>query len=127
MDFPLSVQVPDKAGTTLTFKALQTYDDGKVVRWIGPAGSDEPAPQVKVGRRGGEGRRGREGRPQTESVGGLDRQLDEHAAEQARRRGRLELRDRRGIALGRLRRPAARRRGVHHDPASRRRSSAAAA
>ena len=29
MDFPLSVQVPDKAGTTLTFKALQTYDNGK--------------------------------------------------------------------------------------------------
>ena len=48
IDFPLSVQVPDKAGTTLTFKALQTYDDGKVVRWIGPAGSDEPAPQVKI-------------------------------------------------------------------------------
>ena len=48
MDFPLSVQVPEKEGTTLTFKALQTYDDGKVVRWIGPAGSDEPAPLVKI-------------------------------------------------------------------------------
>jgi uncharacterized protein YcnI len=48
MDFPLSVQIPDKAGTKLTFKALQTYDDGKVVRWIGAPGSDEPAPQVAV-------------------------------------------------------------------------------
>jgi uncharacterized protein len=48
IDFPLSVQVPGKAGDTLTFKTLQTYDDGKVVRWIGPPNADEPAPQVKV-------------------------------------------------------------------------------
>jgi uncharacterized protein len=47
-DFPVSLQMPDKAGTTLTFKAVQTYDDGKVVRWIGPPNSEEPAPQVKV-------------------------------------------------------------------------------
>jgi uncharacterized protein len=47
-DFPVSVQIPDKAGSTLTFKATQTYDDGKVVRWIGPADGEEPAPQVKV-------------------------------------------------------------------------------
>jgi uncharacterized protein len=48
MDFPLAVTIPGKAGDTLTFKALQTYSDGKVVRWIGPAGSDEPAAQVAV-------------------------------------------------------------------------------
>jgi uncharacterized protein YcnI len=47
-DFPISVQMPDKAGTSLTFKALQTYDNGKVVRWIGAPDSEEPAPQVKV-------------------------------------------------------------------------------
>jgi uncharacterized protein YcnI len=47
-DFGLSVQVPGKAGDTLTFKALQTYSDGKVVRWIGPSGSDAPAPSVNV-------------------------------------------------------------------------------
>jgi uncharacterized protein len=47
-DFGLSVQVPGKAGDTLTFKALQTYSDGKVVRWIGPSGSDAPAPSVSV-------------------------------------------------------------------------------
>jgi uncharacterized protein len=48
MDFPLSVQIPGKAGEKLTFKALQTYDDGKVARWIGAPGSSEPAPQVAV-------------------------------------------------------------------------------
>lgn len=47
-DFPVSLQIPDKPGTTLTFKAVQTYDNGKVVRWIGPPDAEEPAPQVKV-------------------------------------------------------------------------------
>lgn len=48
-DFGLSLGLPDKpAGTKLTFKALQTYRGGKVVRWIGAAGSDRPAPQVTL-------------------------------------------------------------------------------
>jgi uncharacterized protein len=47
-DFGLSVQIPDKAGTKLTFKAIQTYDNGDVVRWIGAEGSEEPAPIVTV-------------------------------------------------------------------------------
>jgi uncharacterized protein YcnI len=47
-DFPLSVQIPGKAGDTLTFKALQTYDNGDVVRWIGAPDAAEPAPQVSV-------------------------------------------------------------------------------
>jgi uncharacterized protein len=47
-DFPISVQIPGKAGSTLTFKAIQTYDNGDVVRWIGAPDSEEPAPQVKV-------------------------------------------------------------------------------
>jgi periplasmic copper chaperone A len=47
-DFPLSVQIPGKAGEELTFKAVQTYDDGEVVRWIGGPGSEHPAPQVLV-------------------------------------------------------------------------------
>jgi uncharacterized protein YcnI len=47
-DFGLSVGVPDKAGSTLTFPSLQTYSNGEVVRWIGPADSEEPAPQVKL-------------------------------------------------------------------------------
>lgn len=47
-DFPLSVQIPGKAGEELTFKAVQTYDDGEVVRWIGSPESEHPAPQVLV-------------------------------------------------------------------------------
>jgi periplasmic copper chaperone A len=47
-DFPLSVQIPGKAGDTLTFKALQTYSNGEVARWIGAPDADRPAPQVTV-------------------------------------------------------------------------------
>lgn len=47
-DFGLLVQVPGKAGDTLTFKALQTYSNGQIVRWIGPKDSDAPAPTVAV-------------------------------------------------------------------------------
>ncbi len=32
----------------MTFKAVQTYSNGEVVRWIGPPDSEEPAPQVKL-------------------------------------------------------------------------------
>jgi uncharacterized protein YcnI len=52
-DFGLSVQVPGRAGDTLTFKALQTYSNGTVVRWIGAEGSDAPAPTVQVTAAGG--------------------------------------------------------------------------
>jgi uncharacterized protein YcnI len=47
-DFGLSLRIPDKPNDTLTFKALQTYSDGEVVRWIGPPDSDEPAAQVEI-------------------------------------------------------------------------------
>jgi len=47
-DFPLSVVIPGKAGQTLTFKALQTYSNGEVVRWIGAPDADQPAPTVKI-------------------------------------------------------------------------------
>jgi periplasmic copper chaperone A len=48
-DFGLSVAVPEgKPGSMLTFKAVQTYSSGEVVRWIGPPDSEEPAPQVEV-------------------------------------------------------------------------------
>jgi periplasmic copper chaperone A len=47
-DFGLSLAVPDKPGSTVTFKAVQTYSNGEVVRWIGPPDSEEPAPQVKL-------------------------------------------------------------------------------
>jgi periplasmic copper chaperone A len=47
-DFGLSVLIPDRPGRTLTFKALQTYDSGEVVRWIGPPDAEEPAPRVRI-------------------------------------------------------------------------------
>jgi uncharacterized protein len=46
-DFPLSVQIPGKAGEELTFKAVQTYEK-EIVRWIGAPESERPAPQVLV-------------------------------------------------------------------------------
>ena len=47
-DFGLSLSVPDKAGSTLPFKVVQTYSNGEVVRWIGSPDSEQPAPQVKL-------------------------------------------------------------------------------
>jgi periplasmic copper chaperone A len=48
-DFGLSLKMPEgQAGDKLTFKALQTYDDGQVVRWIGPEDAEEPAPIVTL-------------------------------------------------------------------------------
>jgi uncharacterized protein len=32
---------------------VQTYSDGKVVRWIGPPNADEPAPTIDVTAKGG--------------------------------------------------------------------------
>ena len=49
VDFGLSLQMPEgSAGDTLTYKAVQTYDSGEIVRWIGPEGSDTPAPIVTL-------------------------------------------------------------------------------
>ena len=49
VDFGLSLRMPDGApGDKLTFKALQTYQGGEIVRWIGPEGSDTPAPIVTL-------------------------------------------------------------------------------
>jgi len=53
-DFGLSVQIPDKAGTKLKFPTIQTYSNGKVVRWIGSESSEEPAPLVEVTAASGE-------------------------------------------------------------------------
>jgi periplasmic copper chaperone A len=48
-DFGLSLRVPDgDPGSKLTFKALQTYQGGEVVRWIGPEDADEPAATVTL-------------------------------------------------------------------------------
>jgi uncharacterized protein len=53
LEFPLSVGMPGKSGDTLTFKALQTYSNGDVVRWIGPPDADEPAPTITISDKGG--------------------------------------------------------------------------
>ena len=48
-DFGLSLRMPEgKAGDKLVFKALQTYEGGEVVRWIGPEDADEPAAVVTL-------------------------------------------------------------------------------
>jgi uncharacterized protein len=43
-NFPISVAMPGKGGDVLSFKALQTYSNGQVVRWIEdtPKGGPEP-------------------------------------------------------------------------------------
>ncbi len=53
LNFPISTEIPGKEGEELTFKTLQYYDNGEVVRWIGPPGSEEPAPQIDVTAEGG--------------------------------------------------------------------------
>ncbi len=53
LSFPISTEIPGKAGEELSFKTLQYYDNGEIVRWIGPPDSDEPAPQVDVTAEGG--------------------------------------------------------------------------
>jgi uncharacterized protein len=48
-DFGLSLGVPDEPGKALTFKSIQTYDNGEVVRWINaPDSEEDPAPQVTL-------------------------------------------------------------------------------
>jgi uncharacterized protein YcnI len=47
MEFGFSARMPDEA-TTLEFPAIQTYDSGEVVRWIGPPDAEEPAARVNV-------------------------------------------------------------------------------
>jgi uncharacterized protein len=49
LSFPVSIKAPAaEAGTLVTFKALQTYSNGEVVRWIGNSDADAPAPQVLI-------------------------------------------------------------------------------
>ena len=52
-NFPISVALPGHPGQTLTFKTVQTYSNGKVVRWIGAPDSDQPAPTIDVTAKGG--------------------------------------------------------------------------
>jgi periplasmic copper chaperone A len=51
--FPISTEIPGKAGEELAFKTLQYYDNGEVARWIGTPESEEPAPRIDVTAPGG--------------------------------------------------------------------------
>ena len=55
LQFPISTAVPDgDAGQTLTFKVIQTYSNGDVVRWIeAPNSMMHPAPTVNITPAGG--------------------------------------------------------------------------
>ena len=46
--FAFTVHTPNTPGQVLVFPALVTYQDGKVVRWIGAESSDTPAPRVTL-------------------------------------------------------------------------------
>jgi periplasmic copper chaperone A len=47
-EFGMSFQVPEEAGSEMTFPAVQVYSNGETVRWIGPPDADSPAPTVAV-------------------------------------------------------------------------------
>ncbi|WP_445152164.1 DUF1775 domain-containing protein [Baekduia sp. Peel2402] len=46
-EFSFLAGMPEQPGT-LSWKALQTYSDGKVVRWIGTPDADHPAPTTTI-------------------------------------------------------------------------------
>ena len=47
-EFGLITHVPNTPGKEFIFPALQTYANGKVVRWIGTESSDTPAPRITL-------------------------------------------------------------------------------
>jgi uncharacterized protein YcnI len=53
--FPLTLSIPAaaKAGSVIAFPTVQRYSNGKVVRWIGNATADAPAPTVDITAPGG--------------------------------------------------------------------------
>ena len=94
MDFPISVQIPGKAGDVLTFKALQTYSNGEIVRWIGAPSADEPAPRVTV-----TGAKAQERQPRDHGRrDGRRRRRRERPGHAGARRGRSARRTERGRA-----------------------------
>ena len=47
-EFQISGQFPRSPGKTLKFPVVQTYGNGTVVRWIGAAASETPAPTIRL-------------------------------------------------------------------------------
>jgi uncharacterized protein YcnI len=79
-DFPISVKLPDGEGETLTFKALQTYDSGEIVRWIGAPDGDEPAPTVTLTAAEGDGHGAGAGHGDDETAGAEETAAGDAAA-----------------------------------------------
>jgi uncharacterized protein YcnI len=54
-NFPLTLSMPAsaKAGDVLAFATVQSYSNGTVVRWIGDATAEQPAPTVDITAPGG--------------------------------------------------------------------------
>jgi uncharacterized protein YcnI len=52
-NFPLQIVVPGKEGDVLTFKTIQSYSNGSIVRWIEARDGQHPAPTVNVTAEGG--------------------------------------------------------------------------
>jgi hypothetical protein len=50
----MSAKLPNAAGQSVVFPSVQTYSSGEVVRWIGAADADTPAPRVLLTAAGGE-------------------------------------------------------------------------
>jgi len=46
--FSFTAQMPNTPGRVLVFPSLVTYQDGKVVHWIGAESSDTPAPRLTL-------------------------------------------------------------------------------
>jgi len=46
--FTVGARFPDAGGKELAFPTVQTYANGEVVRWIGPASSERPAPRLRL-------------------------------------------------------------------------------
>lgn len=53
-EFQFQARNPAEPGD-LVFPAIQTYDDGEVASWTGPADADQPAPVVTIGAGGDDG------------------------------------------------------------------------
>jgi uncharacterized protein YcnI len=47
-EFAFTAHMPNTPGRVLVFPSLVTYQDGKVVHWIGAESSDTPAPRVTL-------------------------------------------------------------------------------
>jgi uncharacterized protein YcnI len=54
IQFPLSIAMPSAdAGSSLAFKTVQHYSNGKVIHWIGAPNATYPAPTINVSAKGG--------------------------------------------------------------------------